>query len=68
MSQNPRYMEDTYCFSIETSVLASGVDEHGEWIALEENIFHPQGGGQPADTAWVNDIAVKSASRHPAWS
>lgn len=58
MSQNPRYMEDTYCFSIETPVIAQGVDEHGEWIALQENIFHPQGGGQRADTAWVNDIAV----------
>ncbi|WP_354292617.1 hypothetical protein [Paramixta manurensis] len=26
---------------------------------MKENIFHPQGGGQPADTGWINDIPVK---------
>lgn len=65
MSQHPRYMEDTYCFSIETQVIATGTDEHGEWIALQDNIFHPQGGGQPADIGWVNDIPVK-IRKHPS--
>ncbi|MGA8120517.1 hypothetical protein [Rouxiella badensis] len=65
MNQTPLYMQNTYCFNLDTQAIAQGTDEHGEWIALEQNIFHPQGGGQPADTGWVNDIPVK-VRKHPS--
>lgn len=58
MTQVQRYLADTYCFSATSDVIATGTDELGTWLALRENIFHPQGGGQPADTGWVNDIPI----------
>lgn len=57
--QNNIYLLNTYQYEVETNLINQGHDEEGSWIALEDNIFHPQGGGQPADTAWVNDIAVR---------
>ncbi|MEI7346798.1 hypothetical protein [Dickeya chrysanthemi] len=58
MMQIQRYLDDTYCFSATSEVIATGTDSYGSWLALRENIFHPQGGGQPADTGWINDIPV----------
>ncbi|MGF7483743.1 hypothetical protein [Providencia sp. SP181] len=57
--QNNIYLSNTYQYEVETMLVNTGHDEEGEWIALEDNIFHPQGGGQPADTAWVNEFGVR---------
>ncbi|MCT8346014.1 hypothetical protein LGZ99_01975 [Photorhabdus temperata] len=65
MTQHQCYISDTYCLHLASSVLVTGNDEYGHWIALEENIFHPQGGGQPADSGWVNNVPVK-VKRQPS--
>lgn len=31
-------------------------------IALDRTLFHPQGGGQPADRGWIGEIAVESVA------
>ncbi|MEB0108721.1 hypothetical protein [Pseudomonas sp. MH9.3] len=63
MEQHLTYLSDTYHYHASTSVCGVGTDDRGQWIALEDNLFHPQGGGQPSDCGWVNDKAV-SFSRH----
>lgn len=62
--QNNIYLTDTYLYELATTVLEKGSDEEGTWIALTDNIFHPQGGGQPADSGWINDepICIKKHS------
>lgn len=57
--QNNIYLTNTYQYEVETVLLKQGSDEEGHWVALQDNIFHPQGGGQPADTAWVNNEPVR---------
>lgn len=39
------YYEDPYARRAEAKVLEVG----GEWVALDQTIFYPEGGGQPAD-------------------
>ncbi|MTJ81279.1 MAG: hypothetical protein F8N37_09700 [Telmatospirillum sp.] len=58
MSQTQIYLLDTYRGEITTRILSSGKEGARPWIALEDNIFHPQGGGQPSDRGWIGTIPV----------
>jgi Ser-tRNA(Ala) deacylase AlaX len=46
------WLEDTYLFHTDARVLAvvPSADGSGWAVALDQTCFHPQGGGQPADT------------------
>lgn len=52
------FLEDTFKFKHDATVTAVGKDEHGIWICLDETIFHPQGGGQPADKGHIAGLDV----------
>ena len=53
-----KYYENTEQAEAQVKVTASGQDEKGHYIVLEETIFYPEGGGQPADTGSIGDAAV----------
>jgi alanyl-tRNA synthetase len=42
----------------QTMVTTIGNDEGRPWVKLKETLFHPQGGGQPADHGTINGIPV----------
>jgi len=47
--------EDAYIRSVEARVVAvePGVDSSGALVSLDETVFYPGGGGQPADRGWL---------------
>jgi Ser-tRNA(Ala) deacylase AlaX len=52
------YLDDTYRDQAETQVVATGQRDGVPWAAVERCLFHPQGGGQPADRGWINDLEI----------
>ncbi|MEV7385660.1 MULTISPECIES: metal-dependent hydrolase [unclassified Streptomyces] len=52
------YLDDTYAEQVDTRVIAVGEREGRAWAAVEHCLFHPQGGGQPADRGWLDDVEV----------
>lgn len=52
------YLDDTYADRVDTTVIAAGHRDGRPWAAVEHCLFHPQGGGQPADRGWLDDAEV----------
>ncbi|KAF7724029.1 5-aminolevulinate synthase, nonspecific, mitochondrial [Apophysomyces ossiformis] len=47
------YYRDTYNTLAKATILDVGKDQAGTYVVLDNTIFHPQGGGQPADQGWL---------------
>jgi Ser-tRNA(Ala) deacylase AlaX len=59
--QHQLYLSHTYLGETVTTALDAGRGDDGRpWVALADNIFHPQGGGQPSDTGTVNGLPVRA--------
>jgi alanyl-tRNA synthetase len=57
--QTHLYLDDTYLVNIMSTVVRTGERDGSPWAAVRDNIFHPQGGGQPADRGWVGEVEVR---------
>lgn len=60
------FLDDTYLFNIRSQVLETGIDEYGNYIVVDQTVFYPQGGGQPADQGYLQidtdeKIVIKAA-------
>ena len=58
MKQPPAYDREPYLTSLTTQVVDSGHDSQGFWVVLEDTIFYPEGGGQPADRGTIAGVEV----------
>ncbi len=56
------YLDDSYAYESSSEVTELGRDDRGAYVVLDQTIFYPQGGGQPADKGFIasygNQIAV----------
>ncbi|QJS99824.1 metal-dependent hydrolase [Streptomyces asoensis] len=52
------YLDDTYLDQVDSRVIAVGERDGARWAAVEHCVFHPQGGGQPADRGWLEDTEI----------
>ncbi|MGW5172659.1 metal-dependent hydrolase [Streptomyces nodosus] len=58
------YYVDTYEAQAHTRVAAIGERDGAPWVAVEHCLFHPQGGGQPADRGWVDGHEITPVRDH----
>ncbi len=54
----PAYEREPTRTTLETAVVETGVESGRPWAVLEDTIFYPEGGGQPADRGTLNGVAV----------
>ncbi|MGH1556126.1 metal-dependent hydrolase [Streptomyces sp. L7] len=52
------YLDDTYLEQVDTTVIAVGERDGTPWAAVADCLFHPQGGGQPADRGWLEGAEI----------
>lgn len=66
--QHHLYFTETYLTDRSTTVARTGREDDGTpWIALTDNIFHPQGGGQPSDLGTVDGHPGRARRLDDGW-
>ena len=57
-NMNTLFYQDQYRREFDASVLNCREDKKGYAVILDQTAFYPEGGGQPADHGFLNDIRV----------
>ena len=58
MSSIPAYEREPERRELDVHVASTGSDEQGAFVTLDDTILYPEGGGQPADHGWLDEIFV----------
>ena len=58
MADRRRFYDEPDLYRIETQVVETGFDGERAWVRLEETVFFPEGGGQPADRGAIGGVPV----------
>jgi Ser-tRNA(Ala) deacylase AlaX len=54
----PAWERDPYLVELDVVVRAAGDESGRPWAVLSDTILYPEGGGQPSDRGFLNDIRV----------
>lgn len=59
----PLYERDPYVDKAKAHILNVGLDDSGPYVVLDDTLFYPEGGGQPADRGFLGEVAVLDVQR-----
>jgi len=69
LKQHDIYLTSTNQLELMTSITSVGSDTRGPYVTTAHQIFHPQGGGQPADVGIIETASGQIFEvEHTAWS
>lgn len=57
-NMNTLFYQDQYRREFDAAVLSCSEDKKGYAVILDQTVFYPEGGGQPADHGTLNDVHV----------
>ncbi len=63
MTELTAYERDPRLTTLETTLVAVETRDGAPWLALEDTLFYPEGGGQPADAGTIAGQAVLDVQR-----
>jgi Ser-tRNA(Ala) deacylase AlaX len=58
MPDEKLFQDDMLLGRLDAEVIETGMEGDKPWVRLERTIFHPEGGGQPADWGALGDVPV----------
>ena len=64
MPDKKLYYEDPDLDVLRTHVAETGELDGSPWVRLDETIFYPEGGGQPADRGTIENVRVMDVQSH----
>ena len=57
------FERDPYLNVMDSSILTTGLENKKPWAVLDDTLFYPEGGGQPADGGLINGLKVEDVRR-----
>jgi Ser-tRNA(Ala) deacylase AlaX len=61
--QIPAYERDPYLRELEVDIVRIGEEDGQPFAVLNDTILYPEGGGQPADHGWLNEVRIVDVQR-----
>ncbi len=63
MSSIPAYEREPERRELDVRVVSTGSDEQGAFVTVDDTLLYPEGGGQPADRGWLDEVLVTDVQR-----
>ncbi|MFB3904925.1 MAG: alanine--tRNA ligase-related protein [Acidobacteriota bacterium] len=60
MKRTFAYEKDAYLTELQTEVIETGIEKDKNFVVLRDTVFYPEGGGQPCDRGWINEVRVNA--------
>jgi alanyl-tRNA synthetase len=57
------YERDSYLRDLQVDVIRVGEEDGRPFAILDDTILYPEGGGQPADHGWLNEVRIVDVQR-----